>query len=149
MINMTNTIGKFMVAVGAIIENTSTGKILMLKRSDDLDFSRGIWESVTGRMDQFEEPEQALRREIKEEAGIEVEIIKPISIFHIFRGERDAENELIGIMYWCKTESEQIIISKEHTDYKWVEPQKAINMVPKPGMKVDIEAFIKEKLKER
>lgn len=134
-----------MVAVGAIIENESTGKILLLKRSPRADFSADIWEYITGRMNQFEEPELALRREIMEEAGIEVEIVKPISTYHIFRGEQVAENEVIGIMYWCKTKSEIVKISDEHSDYKWVTIDEAFEMVPKPSMQADLRAYLREK----
>jgi len=142
---MSKNIGRFLVATGAIIENTKTGKILLLKRSEEKDFSGGIWEYITGRMNQFEEPEDGLRREIREEAGIEVEIVKPVSIFHIFRGEKIAENELVGIMYWCKADTEEIKLSEEHTDFQWVSAKEALAMMEKPGMKKDIEAFIRER----
>lgn len=142
---MPKNIGKFMVAVGAIIENTSTGKILILKRSSNADFSGDIWEYITGRMNQFEKPHDALIREIKEEAGIKVTIIKPISVFHIFRGKKLVENELIGIVYWCKTTTEDVKISSEHTCYKWVFAKEALSMVPNQSMKDDIRAFMKEK----
>ena len=137
--------GRFLVAVGAVIEHTSTGKILLLKRSPKKDFSPDIWEYITGRMKQFEEPENALRREIKEEAGIEIKIIKPISTYHIFRGERTAGNELVGIMHWCTTDSDEIVLSEEHTKYKWVSPEKALEMIQKPSMQNDIKAYMREK----
>lgn len=38
--------GKFMVAVGGIIEDSDSGKILLLKRSSKADFTPGIWEEV-------------------------------------------------------------------------------------------------------
>jgi 8-oxo-dGTP pyrophosphatase MutT (NUDIX family) len=142
---MSKNIGKFLVATGAIIENTNTGKILLLKRSEKKDFSGGIWEYITGRLNQFEEPEEGLRREIREEAGLEVEIVKLIRIYHIFRGEKTADNELVGIMYWCRTASEEIKLSEEHTDHMWISAEEALGMMEKPGMKKDIEAFIREK----
>lgn len=137
--------GRFLVAVGAIVEHKSTGKILLLERNAEKDFSPGIWEYITGRMNQFEEPEDALRREVREEAGIEIEIIKPISVFHIFRGEKKAEDELVGIMYWCKTDDDGIVLSDEHGSYKWAEVEDALIMMEKPGMKKDIEAYMREK----
>ncbi|HCU70967.1 MAG TPA: hypothetical protein DIC35_04460 [Candidatus Moranbacteria bacterium] len=137
--------GRFLVATGAIIENSKTGKILLLKRSEKKDYSPGIWEYITGRLRQFEEPQEGLRREIMEEAGIDVEIIKPISIYHFFRGEQVAENELVGIMYWCKTDSEEIKVSEEHSDFRWVTPGEALEMVKKPSMQEDIKAFIRER----
>jgi 8-oxo-dGTP diphosphatase len=142
---MANQIGRFLVATGAIIENSNTGKMLLLKRSDEKDFSAGIWEYVTGRLHQFEEPAAGLRREVMEEAGIEIEIVKPISVFHIFRGEKTAENELVGIMYWCKTDSEEIKLSEEHSGFRWVTTDEALELISKPSMQADIKAFIKER----
>lgn len=144
---MENQIGRFLVATGAIIENSSTGKILLLKRSGKKDYSPGIWEYTTGRLHQFEEPEDGLRREIKEETGLEVEIVKPISVFHIFRGEKVAKNELVGIMFWCKTDSKEVKTSEEHSGFMWIEAEEALKLMEKPGMKRDIEAFIQERKK--
>ena len=142
---MTNQIGRFLVATGAIIENSSTGKILLLKRSNTKDFSAGIWEYVTGRLHQFEEPAEGLRREVREEVGIEIDIVKPISVFHIFRGEKTAENELVGVMYWCKTDSEEVELSEEHSDFRWVTAAEALELIAKPSMRADVNAFIRER----
>jgi 8-oxo-dGTP pyrophosphatase MutT (NUDIX family) len=59
------------------------------------DFSPDIWEYPTGRMHQFETPEEGLRREILEETGLEIDIVKLINTFHIFRGEK-----LLKINWW-------------------------------------------------
>ncbi|MFH1398515.1 MAG: NUDIX domain-containing protein [Candidatus Woesearchaeota archaeon] len=97
--------------------------MLLLLRSPEKDFSGGIWEYITGRIRQFEEPEQALRREVKEEAGPQIEIVKPISVFHLFRGEKVAEKELIGITYWVKAHSDKVQLSDEATKFEWVDAQ--------------------------
>ena len=141
---MTNTVGKFQVAVGAIVEHTATHKILLLKRSEKKDFSGGIWEYITGRMVQFEEPYEALAREIKEESGLTVEVVKPISTYHLFRGEKTPENELVGIMFWCRSTSSDVTLSEEHTDFKWVTPNEALEMIQKPSMQADLKAYIRE-----
>jgi len=98
-------------------------------------------------MQQFEEPEEALRRGVKEEAGIDVEVIKPISTYHIFRGEKVAEKELVGIIYWCKAKTTDIFLSEEHTGFEWVTVEQALEMIPKPSMQADIKAYIREKVK--
>ncbi|HEX8230544.1 MAG TPA: NUDIX domain-containing protein [Chloroflexia bacterium] len=138
-------IGRFMVAVGAVIEHVPSGRVLLIKRADAADFEAGVWEDVTGRVHQFEEPEDALRREIEEECGLTVEIVKPISVFHLYRGERTAEHELIGIIFWCKTESDVVRLSAEHSDYRWVTPHEALEVVEHPGIRGDFEAFLREK----
>lgn len=137
--------GKFTGAIGAIIENTNTGKILLLKRSPKKDFLPNSWEEVTGRMNQFESPENAVRREVLEETGIsDIEIIKPIAVRHYFRGEETAENEVILIVYWCKTFTEDVKLSNEASEYKWLTIEDAIKLVDYPAVKEELKIFIKE-----
>ena len=133
-----------MVAVGAMIEHVPSGKILLLKRAETVDYLPGIWEDIMGRMKQFEEPEEALRREVREESGLEIEILKPLTVFHDYRGERTPENEWVGIIYWCKAQSDRVVLSQEHTAYQWVFRQEALALVEHPGVRRDIEALIEE-----
>ncbi|MCX8178722.1 MAG: NUDIX domain-containing protein [Candidatus Aenigmarchaeota archaeon] len=137
--------GKFNLAVGAVIENKNTGKILLIKRSSNADFEPDVWENITGRVKQFEDPESALKREIKEETGLNAKIIKPLKVFHMFRGSKNAENELVGIIYWCETNSRKVFLSHEHSEFIWIEPEKALDFVKHKGIKDDIECFLREK----
>lgn len=143
--NKSNPVGRFMVAVGAMIELRETGKILINQRSAHLDWHPNDWEIIYGRIDQFEGLENGLRREVKEEVGIDdLEIITVLRAWRIFRGsEQSAENELIGITYRCRTQTEAIKLSKEHQNYQWVTPQEALKIVSESGIRQDIERFIK------
>ena len=81
--------GRFYIGIGCILEDPQTGNILLLRRSSHLEFAPQIWDDVGGRMREFETPEETLRREIKEETGIEnLKVIKPISVSHYYRGEK-------------------------------------------------------------
>jgi len=124
----------FMVAVTAIIEN-DTGEILLIKRCSEAEYPN-CWEDVGGRLKQSESPEEGLRREIKEETGIEdIEIVKPLTVFHVYRNNtKNKENELIGIAYWCKTKTTEIVLSNEHTDYQWLSPKEAIDVTEHPAL---------------
>ena len=139
-----NPVGRFMVAVGAIIELRSTGKILVNRRSSDLDWQQNEWEIVYGRLDKFEGSEDGLKREVKEETGIEdLKIVSILTTWHIFRGtEKSAKNELIGITFYCRTKTEIIKLSKEHSSYRWVTPQEALDLVSVEGIKRDIKKFL-------
>lgn len=98
--------GRFSIGVGAIIEYSESGEILLLHRAPTMDFASDQWDDVGGRMHQFEEPDETLRREVREETGInQLVIVKPIDVSHYFRGSKIADNEIIVIMYWCKTYS--------------------------------------------
>jgi 8-oxo-dGTP diphosphatase len=134
--------GRFLVAVGAIIEYVPTRQILLLKRAEQATFLPGIWEDIGGRIKQFEEPKHALRREVQEESGLEIEIVRPINVFHLFHGERSASDEMIIITYWCRTHSDRVVISDEHSDYRWLQPQDALQLVEHEGVRSDIEAYL-------
>lgn len=136
--------GRFMVAVGAMIEHVGSGKILLLKRADTSDYLPTIWEDPMGRMKQFEEPEVALRREVKEETGLEIEVVKPLAVFHDYRGEPTAENEWVGVVYWCRTRTEEVALSGEHSAYQWLLPQEALLLAEHPGVRGDISALVRE-----
>ena len=134
--------GRFMVAVGAVIEHEATGTILLVKRAETADYFPGIWEDAMGRMKQFEEPEDALRREVREETGLAIEILQPLAVVHDFRGARTAENEWVGVIYWARAPSQDVVLSEEHTAYMWVAPERALEIVEHAGVRADIEALI-------
>jgi 8-oxo-dGTP diphosphatase len=136
--------GRFIVAVGAMIEHEPSRTILLAKRADTADYLPGIWEDIGGRIKQFEEPEDALRREVKEETGLDIEIMKPLAVFHDYRGQRTAENELLIITYWCKVRSTQVVLSNEHSAYQWVSPEEALELTEHIGVRMDIQAWIAE-----
>jgi len=141
-----NPIGHFMVAAGAVMELRTTGKILITQRNRTLDWQPGEWELSYGRIAQFESVEMGLRREIKEELGLDLfDIVKVLSVWHIFRGSEKPENELIGITYHCRTENEAVILSDEHEAYRWVTPEEALAIITVAGIRRDIEAFIRER----
>lgn len=140
-----NDEGKFNVATGAVLENNS-GELLIIKRSPSADYLPNTWETVSGRKKQFEDLESALRREIQEETGIgTLQIIKPLIVHHFYRGDKVANNEIILVMYWCKTSETKVILSAEHSDYKWVKPEEALAYITHPEIKKDVVVFIKEK----
>lgn len=137
-----NPVGRFMVAVGAVITNPA-GEILLIKRSQKLDWHPGEWEIMYGRIAQHEDAQAGLTREAGEELGIKIVTGSPLTCWHIYRGhEETAENELIGITFLATTSNTEVKLSDEHEDYRWVEPKEALGLIKVDGIKRDINAFI-------
>lgn len=131
-----------MVAVGSIIQLKGTNRILINKRSARSGINEDRWELVYGRIDQFEELEEALKREVREETGLsELKITKLLRVWHIFRGERSEENEIYGFTFICETDQEEVILSDEHSEYKWATVDEALQLIKVTGIKQDLELF--------
>lgn len=145
-----NPVGRFMVAVGAVIENADLQKILVLKRAESQDWQKNEWEIDYGRIDQFEDPEDGLRRELFEETGLtDISIKTILSVWHIYRGPVAVDNDLIGITYHTVTKEQKVVLSHEHSEYRWVTPDEALQLITVPGIRRDVELFIKQKKSER
>jgi 8-oxo-dGTP diphosphatase len=124
------TIGRFIAGVAALIWSPKTEKYLLLRRSDRKDYARGSWECVTGRVEQGEGYEDALYREVLEELGIEVKVDHILGTTHFHRGDPIPENELVGVIYLCTLdEPDSIHIGEEHSEYRWLTAERAIELL--------------------
>ncbi len=131
-------IGTYMIGVGCIMEHGPTGKILCLLR-DRANYQKGEWELMYGRIDQHEELFEALRREVKEETGLEgFTIERLLRVWHFYRGEKKPETEIHGFTFYCVSETQNVTLSTEHSEYRWVSPQEALNLITIDGVKEDI-----------
>lgn len=104
------------VVAAAIINNA---KLLILKRSDNLKIAPGIYHLPGGHVEQFESPQDALAREIKEELDILITVVQPVHAFHYQTGNIHT----IGITFYCKLISdinELKLFEQTSVDYKWI-----------------------------
>ena len=70
--------------------------------------------------------------------------MKPLTVFHDYRGERISENEMLIITYWYETHSDQVVLSEEHTAYQWITPKEALGFVEDESVRRDIQVLIDE-----
>ena len=69
-----------------------------------------------GRIEFGESPVAALRREVAEETGLEIEPITPLQIWHYVR----QRFQLVGIDYLCECKSGEVVLSDEHDGFGWL-----------------------------
>ena len=112
------------VGMAAIIEKDD--KILILKRSPEKDFAPSTWEVVTGRLEAEENPILGIEREIQEETGLTAEVIMPVDTGFFYRGGK--EFPMVFISYYCRYKSGEVNLSWEHSEYKWISIDKALQM---------------------
>lgn len=124
------TIGRFYGGVGAVIWSLEKQRYLLLRRAASKDFAAGVWECVTGRVDQGEGFEDAVHREVREELGIGMRILCILGTTHLYRGASTPDNELIGVVYLCAVDdADAVHISAEHDMMRWVTIQEAFDML--------------------
>jgi 8-oxo-dGTP diphosphatase len=122
--------GRFSAGVAAVIWSSTTNQYLLLRRSDQKDYGRGIWECVTGRVEQGECFEDALVREVREELGVAVQVEYILGTTHFYRGALTPENELVGVVYLCSLEDPgSIAIGPEHSEYRWLAAKETIELL--------------------
>lgn len=103
-------------------------KVLILKRSNTDEVGAGNWEFVGGSIDYGEALEEALLREIKEEVSIEVEIGK---ILYATTYNTSPNRYDVIIVYKCNGRNNNVKLSKEHSEYRWVNEKELRQLVYK------------------
>ena len=96
----------------------SKDKILLLKRAEDI--SRGgKWDLPGGLLEEGENLFEGLKREVFEETGIYLKkTYFPLDVGYFNQGIYRYEN-VIRVIYLCKTEKRRIVLCPEHTRYRW------------------------------
>lgn len=128
------------VSQKAVVFNKE-GKFLVLLRGSTAPSNPLKWDLPGGDVDYGEDPEESILREIKEEAGLEVDGLEPFDVeAHInSRGQH-----WFTVAYKALAKDDKVKISWEHDEYKWVDDKKfsALTSMPK------IIRFV-EKIKEQ
>jgi len=129
--------GEFIIGVKTIL--IYNRKVLLMRRSD----SDNHWECPGGTMEFGEDLHTTLRREIKEETGLEDICIGKLLYAITFI---NPERQVIGLMYLSHAKSDEIKISHEHTDYIWADKERLIKLLWGPMLNELIENDVLDSL---
>jgi len=100
------------IGVEAMIVNDHK-EILFLKRNNPP--VKGEWWFAGGRIKRGETFEEALKREVKEETGLGIDIIRFIGVYNRIFPERHD----ITLEFLCKCHNEKVVLNDEHSEYKF------------------------------
>ena len=92
------------------------GKILVLKRVNE------IWEFPGGKVEWGEDPEKTAERECKEESKIVPKQLKFAGITSATYKKGVDDKHSIYLVYFGKTNENDVILSEEHNEYRWLTP---------------------------
>ncbi len=112
--------GVFSVICLGIIYDPKNKKILIGHRANDPDIPALSWCFPGGRPEYNEELETTVKREIKEETGLDVE---SLGVIHARRYPE--KNDFLGIYYLCEAlDSEaELVAGDNFSELKWVNPE--------------------------
>lgn len=127
------------LAVAALIKNKD-GKFLFVKTHKLKD----IYTIPGGGIKPGESPEEALKREVKEEVGLE---IKKAKLFKIQESmETDEPEQAIFFNYLCDVDNDKVKIDNyEILDFTWVKPSKSLNLKLHDEVRKIVEEVLEQK----
>ncbi len=120
-----------------VFRKTNDGLLfLILKRAKTKRYEH-LWQGVAGKIEAGETAPEAAKRELMEETGFKPKhmfVADHVSRFYEAHGDRINLVPVFGI----EVDSDQITLSDEHCDYKWVTLEEALEHLVWQGQKKGI-----------
>ena len=115
---------KLFVATKAFVRHE--GKLLILRESAKYDdgSNEGRYDVPGGRVVPGQRFDESLRREIREETGLEVAIGRPFFTNEwrpVVRGE---QWQIIGTFFVCESSINTVMLGEDHDSFLWIDPVK-------------------------
>ncbi len=104
---------------------THKGQILIGQKEEDEDHPiGGEWHILGGHLEHGEQPEEAMKREAKEETGLEVEVHQVIDVM-----TWSNRNKALSVLYHCEASSSNAEAKDDLQELKWVSPDEIKDFV--------------------
>ncbi len=113
-------------------------EFLLLRRSDN-EIYPGLWQMVSGSIDRNENAYQAALREIKEETGLTPEKFWTVPNVNSFYSSTQNEICMIPVFAALVSDKAEVMISNEHSEFKWAGLNETLKLLAWPGQRKSIE----------
>jgi phosphoglycolate phosphatase len=112
--------------VGALIFNPA-GEVLMIRTHK----WSNLWGIPGGKIKLNEPAEEALRREVREETGLEIDDIR-FAIVQDCIGSKEfyREAHFVLLNYTCTSAGGKVTLNDEAEEYQWIAPVEALTKLP-------------------
>lgn len=122
--------------IKAIIKKDN--KYLLLHKSLTVPRFPDFWDFPGGGLDDDEDPTEGIKREVLEETSLKIEPIKVI-----WKTQAEVNGNMVEYkVYSVKLLSDEIKLSHEHTEFKWLTKEELLKLKVEPYIKL----FFKEKI---
>lgn len=117
---------KFRVVVKALV--TFRGEILIGKKKEDETHPiGGEWHILGGHLEKDEDMQDAVKREVKEETGLEVEVHQTVDTM-AFSWDNGAKDS-VQVVFHCEAENKDAEAQSDLERVKWVKPDEITEYV--------------------
>jgi ADP-ribose pyrophosphatase YjhB (NUDIX family) len=134
------------VPAASAVVTDSNGKILLHKRRDN-----ALWSLPGGALELGESIEQAISREVKEETGFEVEVLKCIGIYtdpeHIIAYSDGEVRQQFSICFECRIIGGELSISSESYEVQFFTVEETKQLAMHPAQRVRIQDYLQHQEK--
>lgn len=113
-------------------------EFLLLRRSDN-EIYPGLWQMVSGSIDGNEKAFQTALREIKEETGLTPEKFWTVPNVNSFYSSTQNEICMIPVFAALVTDEVEVVISNEHSEFKWAGLSETLKLLAWPGQRRSVE----------
>lgn len=120
--------------------NGSELEFLILKRAEDENYA-GIWQMVTGSIDNNEKAFEAALREIKEETGLLPQKLWVVPNVNSFYSPDKDSVIMIPVFAALVQNDSNVKISSEHSEYKWVNKEEAKQLLAWNGQRKSVDTI--------
>lgn len=131
-------IEKYFVAAKAVVLNEK-GEMLCLLRGAGAPTNPLHWDMPGGILEYGEDLVDCVVRETREEAGIEVGEMR---VFHAIARKNSLGEFWTTIYFVTHARSQEITISWEHDEYRWVAPEEFLNLTTPQRQRETVEVFL-------
>lgn len=112
---------EFRTVVKALI--TYQGKVLIGQKEEGDKPHSGEWHFLGGHIEESDEQiEEAVRREVKEETDLDVEVHQIVDAM-MFSWNKDGELDALQVLYHCEASSDDAKPKDDLQDVRWVKPE--------------------------
>jgi len=142
MENRNAALARPVVTVGALIQHSS-GRLLMIRTHK----WGHRWGIPGGKIERGESSEQALRREVMEETGLELGDIRFVLVQDcIDSPEFQRPAHFVLLNYFARTEQGDVTLNEEAEEFQWLSPTEALALDLNQPTRLLIEAAIAQTL---
>lgn len=127
-----------LVVAVTVVALDKDGRVLMIERTDN-----GLWAIPGGGQDVGETSREAAIREVREETGLDIEVVGLVGIYsdphHVIAYDDGEVRQEFSICFRGRSIGGRITVSEESSRVEWIEPERLGNLSIHPSVRLRIE----------